>query len=246
MSLSGPTLSSAHRWIAMRSDVSGVRNSCATVATRSFLSSSKRSRRVTSCRTMVDARRVAPLGGDAGWRAAGETGRPRGADTRTASSSPRARSAPRRPATCRRTRSTTARTAGLGRASGSPAARRADAEHAPRRRGCALSSAPSRSSTSTGSGRLSIAACAALLRLQQLAERAVAVLREPVGHSVELAGQRARSRPAGSTRARAARSPSPKRRAACASTRERAQEPVGQHRRGEQADAAKPGRRRRS
>ena len=37
----------------MRSEVSGVRNSCATVATRSFLSSSKRRRRVTSWSTTV-------------------------------------------------------------------------------------------------------------------------------------------------------------------------------------------------
>ena len=37
----------------MRSDVSGVRNSCATVATRLFFSSSNRSTRVTSCRMMV-------------------------------------------------------------------------------------------------------------------------------------------------------------------------------------------------
>ena len=47
----GPTASSVHRWIAMRSDVSGVRNSCATVATRLFFSSSKRSSRVMSWNT---------------------------------------------------------------------------------------------------------------------------------------------------------------------------------------------------
>ena len=52
-SLSGPTVSSAARWTAIRSEVSGVRNSCATVATRSFLSSSNRMRRVTSWSTMV-------------------------------------------------------------------------------------------------------------------------------------------------------------------------------------------------
>ncbi len=37
----------------MRNEVSGVRNSCATVATRLFFSSSKRSTRVTSWRMMV-------------------------------------------------------------------------------------------------------------------------------------------------------------------------------------------------
>ena len=37
----------------MRSEVSGVRNSWATVATRSFLSSSKRRRRVTSWSSTV-------------------------------------------------------------------------------------------------------------------------------------------------------------------------------------------------
>ena len=51
--VSGPTTSSVHRCMAMRSEVSGVRNSCATVATRLFLSSSKRNSRVMSCSTMA-------------------------------------------------------------------------------------------------------------------------------------------------------------------------------------------------
>ena len=74
------------------------------------------------------------------------------------------------------------------------------------------------SSTSTGSGRLSMAACACCCACQQLAERAGAVLRQPVGHGVELArhlgdlvAARARARaPCGS--------PSPRRRAAWRST----------------------------
>ncbi len=51
--VSGPAASSAHMWTAMRRDVRGVRNSWATVATRSFFSSSKRTSRVTSWRTIV-------------------------------------------------------------------------------------------------------------------------------------------------------------------------------------------------
>ena len=39
--------------MAMRSEVSGVRNSCATVATRLFLSSSNRNRRVMSWKTIA-------------------------------------------------------------------------------------------------------------------------------------------------------------------------------------------------
>jgi hypothetical protein len=53
LSVSGPAASSTQRWMAMRSEVSGVRNSWATVATRSFFSSSTRIRRETSCSTMA-------------------------------------------------------------------------------------------------------------------------------------------------------------------------------------------------
>ncbi len=56
MAVSGPAASSRQRWMAMRSEVSGVRNSWATVATTSFLSSSKRCSRVTSWRITVAPR----------------------------------------------------------------------------------------------------------------------------------------------------------------------------------------------
>ena len=42
-----------HKWSDIRREVSGVRNSWATVATRSFFNSSKRRNRVTSCRMTV-------------------------------------------------------------------------------------------------------------------------------------------------------------------------------------------------
>ena len=108
----------------MRSEVSGVRNSCATVATRSFFSSSKRSRRVTSCRTMVDADQPPLLGRDARWRAAAGRRRRRRRRRRRAPPprAPSGRSRRRRRATCSRTRSTTARIAARRGASGAPVA----------------------------------------------------------------------------------------------------------------------------
>ena len=76
LSVSGPATPSRQRWIAMRSEVSGVRNSCATVATRSFFSSSKRCRRVTSCSTIAAATTPPP---------SSYTGSPRGRKARSPS-----------------------------------------------------------------------------------------------------------------------------------------------------------------
>ena len=162
LGVSGPTASSVHRCNAMRSDVSGVRNSCATVATRSFFSSSKRNSRVMSWSTIAAPADRAVLAVDRRRRAAGRPlalGRrarrappPRTPSARTRPCPPARGARSDRPARAPRDRR---------RRTPPPLAFGVDRQQRRRRRVFAPCSLPVPSSSSTGSASPSIAACAA-------------------------------------------------------------------------------------